>query len=151
GQASDLLESRIHLFGKVVGIGLVVFGVVGADLGRDGKARRYRKPQIAHLGKIGPLAAEQVPHGGGAFCLSIAEAVNPLNHASLPRLVRRAAAADAPRRLRARIVLPLTGWTRRNKGFLRRAGPPFALCATPLVSEMPECDVRPCGAVTLPP
>src|SRR3712207_8551733 len=41
---------------------LAVLVVPGADLGGDGEARRDGQADAGHLGEVGPLAAEQVPH-----------------------------------------------------------------------------------------
>ena len=43
-------------------IAAVVVVEVGADLGRDREAGRHRQAEIAHLGEVGALAAEQVAH-----------------------------------------------------------------------------------------
>ena len=45
-------------------VGLAVGVETGADLGRDREARRHRQAEIAHLGQVGALAAEQVAHLG---------------------------------------------------------------------------------------
>ena len=47
---------------KLVGIGPCVVVEPGADLGGDGEARRDRQAEIAHLGEVGALAAEQRLH-----------------------------------------------------------------------------------------
>ena len=52
----------------------------GADLGRDGEARRDRQADRGHFGQVGALAAEQVLHIRPAFVVTGAEAVNPLGH-----------------------------------------------------------------------
>src|SRR3546814_17905276 len=46
----------------------------------EGDAGRHRQAQIAHLGEIGPLAAEQFAHVCPALGLAVAEAVDPLRH-----------------------------------------------------------------------
>jgi hypothetical protein len=48
----------------------------GASLGADGEARRHGNAQPTHLGQVGPLATEQVLHGGGAFGARAAKEVN---------------------------------------------------------------------------
>ncbi len=78
GQAAHLgqrglrlrLEIRRELFAVVV--------IPGADLGGDGEAGRHRQAEIAHLGQVCPLAAEQVLHARLALGLAIAEGVDPL-------------------------------------------------------------------------
>ena len=82
-QPDPLLELRqggIDLLLQVVGIGLVVGVIEGADPGGDGEARRHGKAQIAHLGEIGALAAEQVLHLGAALGAAVAKAVDPFRH-----------------------------------------------------------------------
>jgi hypothetical protein len=56
---------------------------MGADLGGDGEARRHRQSQIAHLGQVRALAAEQILHGGLVLGLTVAERINPLAHDDL--------------------------------------------------------------------
>ena len=52
--------------------------VDGADVGRDGEARRHRQAGVGHLGEAGALAAEQVLHGAVAVGLAVAEEVHVL-------------------------------------------------------------------------
>src|ERR1700688_653148 len=54
---------------------------MGADLGRDGEARRDREADPAHLSEAGPLAAEKLAHAGLAVRLAAAEGVNRPAHA----------------------------------------------------------------------
>ena len=53
-----------------------VFIILGAGLGADGKALRDGQADVGHLGQIGALAAQQLPHLGVAF----GEQVNVLVH-----------------------------------------------------------------------
>jgi hypothetical protein len=56
--------------------------VIGADLGRDGEAGGNRQPKVGHLGKVGPLAAQQVLHPRLALGLPVTEGIDPLRHRS---------------------------------------------------------------------
>ncbi len=71
------LERGFDLGLQIGRIGLAVGVEVGADLGGDGEAGRHRQAEIAHLGQVGALAAEEVLHLGPAFGPAVAEAVNP--------------------------------------------------------------------------
>ncbi len=62
--SSILLERGLDLRLDRLGQLLAVLVVGGADLGGDGEARGDRDADRAHLGQVGPLAAEQVLHVG---------------------------------------------------------------------------------------
>ncbi len=51
---------------------------VDAGLGGHGEARRHGDIHPRHLGQVGSLAAEQIPHGGAAIRLPGAEQKNLL-------------------------------------------------------------------------
>ena len=66
-RAGELAHARERRFdrGLQIGrIGLAVLVVVGADFGGDGEARRHGKPEIAHLGEVRALAAQERAHLG---------------------------------------------------------------------------------------
>ena len=77
GDAAHIGERRLHLLTQVLGVGLAVLVIVGADLGGDGEARRNGQAETCHLGKAGAFAAEEVAHIGAALGLAVAEAVDP--------------------------------------------------------------------------
>ena len=62
GDAADLRQRRRHLALELFRIAVGVGVIVGADLGGDGEARRYRQAEIGHLGKPRALAAQEVAH-----------------------------------------------------------------------------------------
>ncbi len=110
-------ERRLDLAVEVAGIGLAVCVVIGADLGRDGEAGGHRQAQIAHLGEVRALAAEQIAHSGLTLGLAVAERVHPLRH----RAVLFCAVAK-PRRI------PLPSMPENAMGKEARAGPESSLC-----------------------
>ncbi len=61
-----------------IGIAPVVAVIIGADLGRDREARRHRQAEMAHLGQIGALAAQEIAHVRAPLGLAVAEAIHPL-------------------------------------------------------------------------
>jgi hypothetical protein len=69
-------DLRLQLLRIAAAVGVEV----GADLGRDGEARRHRQSQIAHLREIGALAAEEVAHVRAPLGAARSETVNPLRH-----------------------------------------------------------------------
>ncbi len=74
----------------------IVIIEIGADFRGDGQARRDRQAEIAHLGEVGSLAAQQILHVGAPFGGTITEAVDPFRHVQpIPRSSRN------PRRGRA--------------------------------------------------
>src|SRR5215813_4392481 len=78
-----------HLIPQLRRIGFAVCVVMVAYLGRDREAGRDRKPQIAHFGETGALAAEQVFHIGAALGGAVAKTVDPLRHPPLtPRFAK---------------------------------------------------------------
>jgi hypothetical protein len=81
----DPLEAIHDLLVELFGIFAVILVIQGADFGGDGEAGRYRDAQVDHLGNVGPLAAEEVLHFGGAIGLARAEEID--QHAFL-RLAR---------------------------------------------------------------
>ena len=80
GLVTDLAQRRGGLFLQIGGIGFAMGVIMGADFGGDGKARRNRQADIAHLGQIGALAAEKIFHSRFAFGLTVAERVDPFGH-----------------------------------------------------------------------
>src|SRR5262245_35498986 len=78
GNAPNLRQGFFDLHAQRFRVLLVVPVVVGADLSRDREAGRDWKPEIGHLGKPGPLAAQQIAHGGRAFGTTVAETIDPL-------------------------------------------------------------------------
>ena len=68
------LDLRLDRLGKLAA--RVV--IVGADLGGDREAGRNRNADHAHLGQVGPLAAEQLLHVGSALGSTSAESINVL-------------------------------------------------------------------------
>src|SRR5947208_14588635 len=50
---------------------------MGADLGRDRKARRHRQAEIGHLGETGALAAEQIAHLAPPLGGAAAKTIDP--------------------------------------------------------------------------
>ena len=104
-----LLDGRLDLRPDRLGQLAAVLVVGGADLGGDREARGDRDADDAHLGQVGPLAAEQVLHVGLAVGLAAAERINILGrfrHRGCKLLVRvspsaRRPAADASRLARA--------------------------------------------------
>ena len=54
-----LLDGRVDLRDGRLGDLLALLVVGGADFGGDGEARRDGDADLAHLGEVGPLAAEQ--------------------------------------------------------------------------------------------
>ncbi|OPZ58522.1 MAG: hypothetical protein BWY87_01417 [Deltaproteobacteria bacterium ADurb.Bin510] len=63
----DLGQSFLDLVLDILRQGLAALIIDGADFGRDGEARRHRNAQVAHLGQVGALAAQQVLHVGLAL------------------------------------------------------------------------------------
>ena len=61
-QLADARESGFDGRLEIGRIGLAVLVIMGADLGGDGEARRHRQAEIAHLGEIGALAAQERAH-----------------------------------------------------------------------------------------
>jgi hypothetical protein len=56
----------VDLIGQPVGF-LPVREVVPAGFGGDREAGRHGKPEVGHLGEVGPLAAEEILHVPVAF------------------------------------------------------------------------------------
>ena len=77
---ADLGDRFIDLLLQLGRIGLPICIIVCADLGGDGEARRDGKTQIAHLGQVGALAAQQIFHFGFAFGVAVSERINPFGH-----------------------------------------------------------------------
>ena len=65
-------EQRDHLL-------LAVRVVLGAYFRGDGESRGHGDPDEVHLGEVGTLAAEQLPHFAVAFGLLVAESVDTFN------------------------------------------------------------------------
>ena len=85
----DLRQPGGDLRLQIGRIGFLVGVEIGADLGRDGDARRHRQAQAAHFRQIGALAAQQIAHVRPAIRLPGAKAVDPLGHGpSIPRSAR---------------------------------------------------------------
>ena len=87
----DLFQRPFDALLKPLGIGVGVFGVMGADLGGDGETGRHRQAQTAHFRQVRPLAAQKLAHVGGAFGRAVAEFVNPLAHRSPPSIFEKSA------------------------------------------------------------
>ena len=62
----DLGQRRLDLPGEVVEVRLAVGVEEHADLGRDGEPGRDRQAEVAHLGEVGALTAQQRLHPGRA-------------------------------------------------------------------------------------
>ncbi len=74
-------SKRLFDFGfKTIRVRTVIVIKCRADFGRDGKAGRDRKAEIAHLGKVGTFAAQKLAHIGTSFGATATEAVNPFGH-----------------------------------------------------------------------
>ena len=89
--AGDLLQLRQVLvdFGLDLLVDLLAVGVIlGAGLGGDGEALGNRHSQAGHLGQVGALAAQQLPHGAVAFLKQI----HKLAHWYQPPKIRMAGA-----------------------------------------------------------
>jgi hypothetical protein len=82
----DLGERGVDLVFQCVGIGLPVLGVVGADLGGDGKTRRHRQAKARHFGKVRALAAQQVAHIGAALGGAATKGINVFTQRSPPSI-----------------------------------------------------------------
>src|SRR5437667_292265 len=54
--------------------------VVGPGLRRHRESRRDRDPEVRHLRQLAPLAAQQVPHEGGALGVPTPEEVDVFRH-----------------------------------------------------------------------
>ena len=83
-QLFDLADPLFDFGFQRVRVLLVVGVVVGADLGRDGEARRNGQSEIAHLCKISTLAPEEIAHSGLAFGPSVPKRIDPLRHRAVP-------------------------------------------------------------------
>src|SRR5256885_17000680 len=66
----------IDFFTQIVGEGAVL-EVGDAELGGDGEPRWYGEAQVRHFGETGPLAAQDVAHGGRAVGPAVAEGIHP--------------------------------------------------------------------------
>ena len=64
GDRLDLLQGRIDLRVELGRIGFRVGVKIGANVGRDGEARRHRQAEIGHFRQIGALAAQQSAASG---------------------------------------------------------------------------------------
>jgi len=109
GPAADLGERGLDLRPQPRRILASARIIGGADLGRDGEARRYRQAEIGHLGKARPLAAEEIAHVGAPFRLAGPEGIDPFGRA------RRSCVLRALRRLGRRL-----GGARHGRRFLPR-------------------------------
>jgi hypothetical protein len=87
-QLADMRKRRRDLCLQVIRIALRIGVIIGADLGRDGEARRHRQAEIGHFGKVRALAAQQIFHVRFAFGLAVAEGVDPLRHQSSSQLTQ---------------------------------------------------------------
>ena len=83
GATGHLFQRRLDGRLQVVRIGFAMGGVIGADLGGDGEAGRHRQAQIAHLGQVRALAAEQILHLRAAFRAAVTEGIDPLRHVQI--------------------------------------------------------------------
>ena len=70
-------ERLIDLVFQAVGIVLLIDVKRRTDFGGQGEARGHREPEVAHFGKICPLAAQQGAHLGGAIGNALAKPVDP--------------------------------------------------------------------------
>ena len=85
GDGFDVLETLEGLRPEGVRPLLLAVEEVHAGLSRDGKARRHRETQVAHLRQAGALAAKQGLHRHIAFGAFAAESVDILGgHGRLP-------------------------------------------------------------------
>ena len=115
GEIADLAQSARNLILQVGGIGFLVGVVIGADFRGNGEARRDRQAQIAHLGQIGALAAQEIFHPGLALGLAVPERINPLCHTLTAFYFRKVANlmhGRAQRRQKMEPVLPDFGLRR---------------------------------------
>ena len=80
GGALEPLEILERLVPQLLGPFVRRPVVVGPGLGRDGESRGYRNPEVGHLGQLAALAAQEVPHEGGAFRAAPAEEVDVFRH-----------------------------------------------------------------------
>ena len=79
-QALDVLHRLLHLGAQHLDDGLLaVLVVFGAHLRGDGEARGYGNADEVHLGEVGSLAAEQLPHLAVSFGFLVAEGVDSFN------------------------------------------------------------------------
>ncbi len=79
----DLGQAALDLRREVLRIGLAVGVIVDAGLRGDGEAGGHGQAQRAHLGEVGPLAAEQVLHRGVAVRAAPAEGIDPARQKTL--------------------------------------------------------------------
>ncbi len=80
GELADMGECGFH---RRLQIGRITLGVAiekGADLGRDRETGRHRKAEIAHLGQVRTLAAQERAHLCAPLGLACPKTVNPLCH-----------------------------------------------------------------------
>src|SRR5207237_7838142 len=68
------LDLRLDLLGELA----VALIVDRADLRRDGEPGRDRDAEQAHLGQVGPLAAQEVLHVGAALGRARSKGINVL-------------------------------------------------------------------------
>ena len=68
------LDLRLDLLGKLA----AAVVIDRANLGRDREARRNRNADQAHLGEVGPLAAQKLFHVGAALGRAAAKGINVL-------------------------------------------------------------------------
>ena len=88
GGVAELLPGLLLQLGQVLhdlrldlgGDGAAIVVVLGAGLGGDGEALGHGHTQVGHLGQVGALAAQQLPHAAVAF----REFVDKLCHAVVP-------------------------------------------------------------------
>jgi hypothetical protein len=68
-------------------IGHVAAIVIVPDTGlrSDGQARRHRQAEMAHLGQVCALSAQEISIRSRAFRLPVAKSVDPFRHARLRR------------------------------------------------------------------
>ncbi len=53
-----------------------ILGVLGADFGCDSEAGRHRHAEKVHFGEVRAFAAEEIAHGGIAFCFAVSKCIN---------------------------------------------------------------------------
>ena len=93
GQFADLRHRLLHRRLQFGGIALAVGIIMGADFGGDGEAGRHGQAQIAHLGQVRPLAAEQILHPGLAFRGAVTKRIDPFAHIKFAPYARLLAGA----------------------------------------------------------
>ena len=84
-----IAESALHAVGKIIGLAATAGIKRRTNFGRQGEARRHRKPEARHLGESTSPAAKKIVQGVTAIRATAAKSVDPFRHRELSLNLRK--------------------------------------------------------------